>query len=94
MADAMKKGCKHILTCGGIQSNHCRATATAAVQLGLQPHLFLRGDVKVDSLIYFVQFVLGWHKYMNDSKFKTMDCIHINISKFTRLSIIQLIYMY
>ncbi|KAL5005385.1 hypothetical protein ScPMuIL_018841 [Solemya velum] len=44
-ADAIQKGCKHVITCGGIQSNHCRAVAVAARQLGLQPHLLLRGDL-------------------------------------------------
>ncbi|HAA86580.1 MAG TPA: D-cysteine desulfhydrase, partial [Kosmotogaceae bacterium] len=37
--DAMKKGADTILTCGGIQSNHCRATAIAARQFGLDPVL-------------------------------------------------------
>ena len=42
MADALHKGCDSIVTCGGIQSNHARATAVAAAQLGLKPHLVLR----------------------------------------------------
>ncbi|XP_064615088.1 uncharacterized protein LOC135479223 [Liolophura sinensis] len=46
LADAIDKGCKHVTTCGGIQSNHCRATALGAVQYGLTPHLFLRADIK------------------------------------------------
>jgi len=32
----------HVVTCGGVQSNHARATALAARQLGLQPILLLR----------------------------------------------------
>ena len=42
MADALGNGCDSIVTCGGIQSNHARATAVAAAQLGLKPHLLLR----------------------------------------------------
>ena len=34
-----------ILTTGGLQSNHCRATAVASRQLGMQPHLLLRGEL-------------------------------------------------
>ena len=45
MADALRKGCDNIITCGGIQSNHSRATAVAAAQLGLKPHLVLRATV-------------------------------------------------
>ena len=32
-----------VFTCGGIQSNHARATAVAAARLGLGSRLFLRG---------------------------------------------------
>ena len=33
-----------LVTCGGVQSNHCRATALVASQLGLRSHLVLRAD--------------------------------------------------
>ncbi|XP_064638587.1 uncharacterized protein LOC135494484 [Lineus longissimus] len=46
LADALHKGCKHIITCGGLQSNFCRATAVAAAQLGCQTHLVLRTDIE------------------------------------------------
>ena len=29
-ADARARGARRVLTCGGVQSNHCRATAVAA----------------------------------------------------------------
>lgn len=48
LADALQQGCKHVITCGGIQSNHCRATAVAAAQCGLKCHLILRTDIKVN----------------------------------------------
>jgi D-cysteine desulfhydrase len=35
-------GCDTILTCGGIQSNHARATALSAARLGLRSVVFLR----------------------------------------------------
>ncbi len=41
-AKAIEGGAKAVITCGGVQSNHCRATAIAARQLGLVPHLLLR----------------------------------------------------
>ena len=43
VAKAQAAGCNALITCGGIQSNHCRATALVAAQLGLQCHLILRG---------------------------------------------------
>lgn len=45
LADALAKGADTVLTCGGLQSNHARATAAAARRLGLHPVLLLRGDV-------------------------------------------------
>jgi D-cysteine desulfhydrase len=43
LKDALEKKADTVFTCGGIQSNHCRATALAARSLGMQPVLFLRG---------------------------------------------------
>ena len=44
LADALNNKCDTIFTCGGVQSNHCRATAVAARQLGLDYYLFLRSS--------------------------------------------------
>ncbi len=41
-ARAIAEGCDAILTCGGFDSNHCRATAFLARRLGLRPYLLLR----------------------------------------------------
>jgi D-cysteine desulfhydrase len=42
LADAMARKADTIITCGGAQSNHCRATAIAAAMLGLNCRLLLR----------------------------------------------------
>ncbi len=42
LAEALSEGATHVITCGGIQSNHCRATAWASRGLGLEPVLLLR----------------------------------------------------
>ncbi len=42
LADALAKGCDSVVTIGGEQSNHCRATAAAARMVGLSPNLILR----------------------------------------------------
>jgi 1-aminocyclopropane-1-carboxylate deaminase/D-cysteine desulfhydrase-like pyridoxal-dependent ACC family enzyme len=65
MADAVDNGCKHVITCGPVQSNHCRAVAVAARQIGLTPHLVLRADVNVRffqvlaSLVFLVYLFCG-----------------------------------
>lgn len=42
MAEALANGHDSVITIGGIQSNHCRATAAAATYLGMDCHLILR----------------------------------------------------
>jgi D-cysteine desulfhydrase len=42
LAEVHAQGADTVLTCGGAQSNHCRATALAAARLGLDCTLLLR----------------------------------------------------
>lgn len=59
--EALDRGADTLITCGGIQSNHCRATAAAAARLGLRSCLLLRTD-DPDPLLdgnYFIDKVLG-----------------------------------
>lgn len=44
VAEAKRLGADTLITCGGVQSNHCRATAAVAAQLGLRSLLFLRNE--------------------------------------------------
>ena len=44
MAEAVAQHATHVITCGGEQSNHARATAFAATQLGMQSVLVLRTE--------------------------------------------------
>ena len=50
LAEAKELGCDTVVTCGGIQSNHCRATTVAANTVGLKTILLLRdcGDLKLE----------------------------------------------
>jgi len=43
-AYARDNGYDTLITCGGLQSNHCRATAIVGAMLGLKVHLLLRGQ--------------------------------------------------
>jgi D-cysteine desulfhydrase len=43
-AAAIAQGCDTLITCGGLQSNHCRATAALGARLGIKVHLILRGE--------------------------------------------------
>lgn len=58
--EALDNGCDYLITCGGIQSNHARATAAVAAKLGMGAYLVLRG--KEDSELegnYFLDKMLG-----------------------------------
>ncbi len=44
VADAQARGCDTLITCGGVQSNHCRATASAAARLGMACHIVANGE--------------------------------------------------
>ncbi len=44
IADAENFGADTLITCGGVLSNHCRATSLAAARLGFKCVLLLRGD--------------------------------------------------
>ena len=47
LAEAMDQDADCVITIGGVQSNHCRATAVASRYLGLDSHLILRADRSV-----------------------------------------------
>ncbi|WP_136798217.1 D-cysteine desulfhydrase [Desulfosediminicola ganghwensis] len=46
IADALEKGADTIITCGAVQSNHCRLTLSWAVKEGLDCHFILEERVK------------------------------------------------
>ncbi len=50
MADALDKGTDALITCGAIQSNHCRATAAVGAKLGIPVHLVLKENRKPEMI--------------------------------------------
>jgi len=52
--DALGKGATCLVTCGGVQSNHCRATAALAARLGLRCVLLLRGEEPAEARSNFL----------------------------------------
>eukprot|EP00052_Salpingoeca_macrocollata_P034980 m.13188 g.13188 ORF g.13188 m.13188 type:complete len:354 (-) comp7275_c0_seq1:23-1084(-) len=51
LAEAKAQGVHNIITCGSLQSNHARATAVAARELGINTHLVLRSDTQDPSAV-------------------------------------------
>jgi D-cysteine desulfhydrase len=77
LADALRKNCDSVITVGGIQSNHCRATAVACARVGLKAHLVLRtsnsttqdpgycGNLLVSRLVDATLHLVSTEDYMN-----------------------------
>jgi D-cysteine desulfhydrase len=60
IAEAQRQGCDTLITCGGIQSNHCRATAIMGARLGMKVQLILRGEEpKIPSGNHFMDLLAG-----------------------------------
>ena len=60
VGEALSMSCNMLITCGGIQSNHARATAAVAAKLGMKSCVVLRGNE--DSTLdgnYFLDRLLG-----------------------------------
>lgn len=47
--EALSQGARVLITCGGLQSNHARASAAVARKKGLLCHLVLRGDARTET---------------------------------------------
>jgi len=60
LGEALHNHCDVVFTCGGIQSNHARATTHLAVKLGMKPVLFLReGGTDIFNGNLFLNSLLG-----------------------------------
>lgn len=73
--DAIKKGCDTLITCGGVQSNHARATAIIAAQLGLKSHLVLFKEEapKLDGNLFLDKMTDAKIKYISADEYKYID---------------------
>ncbi|MBD3409566.1 MAG: pyridoxal-phosphate dependent enzyme [Ignavibacteriales bacterium] len=77
LADAKRKGASVVLTTGGEQSNHARATVFAAASQGLRTKLFLWGSDRARSEgNLFLDRVMGAEiAYLNKKDFFNADAI-------------------
>lgn len=77
VADAHKKGCDTLITCGGIQSNHSRTAAAFARRFGFDCHLFLRGKPgKTYTSNLLIDYLLGARvNYVTPSQYAVIDSI-------------------
>lgn len=73
--EAKKEKAHIIFTCGGDQSNHTRATASAAAKLGIKTRLFLWGTEKkiVEGNLFLDKMYGAQITYLNKKDFDNID---------------------
>ncbi len=83
LADVKKKKVDHLFTCGGDQSNHARATAVAAKQIGVKTKLFLWGnDTKNSDGNLFLDKLTGSEiEYLSKKEYENVTSIMLTESK-------------
>jgi D-cysteine desulfhydrase len=82
-ADAVKMNyAQHILTAGGLQSNHCRAVASISQMLNLKSHLFLRSHTsnidEIDKNLngnLLIDCLLGSNIYLIEKRAQYLETI-------------------
>lgn len=77
LAQAKKEKAEIIFTCGGIQSNHCRATAIASAKAGLKTRLFLWGkrSEKPEGNLFFDKFIGADIRYLDLKEYRRVNDI-------------------
>ncbi len=75
LADAVKQKADYIFTCGGEQSNHCRASAIAAASLGLKSKLFLWGKDRVNASgnLFFDKLSGAEFQFLSKEEYSRVD---------------------
>ena len=73
--EAKKLKSNIIFTCGGDQSNHARATASAAAKIGINTRLFLWGNEKrnAEGNLFLNKMYNAEISYLNKSEFDNVD---------------------
>lgn len=80
---AKKEKADYVFSCGGEQSNHCRATAFAAASLGIKSKLFLWGkDSKIaDGNLFLNKFINAEIKFINRKEYSNVNQIMFDENK-------------
>lgn len=70
--EAIDTGCDYLITCGGTQSNHGRATAAVAAKLGMGAYLVLRGneDTEVEGNLFLDKILGAEIKFITAEEYK------------------------
>lgn len=75
--EAKKQAADTVFTCGGIQSNHARATAVAARRIGINSRLFLRGtpEKSVNGNLLINKLIGSELEFVTSEEYREIDSI-------------------
>ncbi len=76
-----------VVTCGGVQSNHARATAVAARRLGMGSFLILRGpeESPLDGNLLLDRLVGGEVRFVTPEQYRERDAVFREVEKELRV---------
>lgn len=77
--DALNKNCDTIITTGGVQSNHARATAAVCAQYGFDCYLVLEGSMKEFEGNLFLDYAFGAKIIYTDDVNTSIDKLIIDL---------------
>lgn len=82
IAEAQRQACEVLITCGGAQSNHARATAVSAAKMGMKCHLVLRnasgGDL--DGNLFLDRLFGAEITFITPPEYEQVDVIMANLA--------------
>jgi len=83
LKDAVDKQADAVVTCGGIQSNHVRATVIAGRRLGMKPFAVLRGEKPgaFDGNTLLVSLVGSEIIYVTEQEYDDIDHVYADLER-------------
>lgn len=80
--DVLKKNADTLITCGGFQSNHARATTILGTRFGLKSVLVLFGEdsPKLDGNLFLNKLIGAQIKYVPEDRFEELEAIMEEVS--------------
>ena len=86
VAEAIDLGSDILITCGGIQSNHARATAVTATRVGMESFLVLRGDPpsEFEGNLFLNRLVDAQFQFITKEAYEDVDTIMAEVAEALR----------
>ena len=83
LGEALQNKCDYVITCGGSQSNHARATAVAAAKVGLKSLLVLRSSMSapLEGNLFIGRLVGAEFEYITPEEYMRVDDVMLGLAE-------------